>query len=109
MRVWKASGADPICTLSFTRATVAPLYAVFHTPYFTSRRRLRSRSTPYFIPLATRTNGASAFPDELRWNPRPASALAVHVAVLSAPTNRHRYKEAMAFLGEVAVAVRSNG
>src|SRR5450756_1182834 len=66
MRVWKASGADPRCTLSFTRATVAPLYVAFHTPCFTSRRRQRSRSTPYFIPLATRTNGASAFPDALR-------------------------------------------
>lgn len=30
MRVWKASGADPRCTLSFTRATAAPLYAVFY-------------------------------------------------------------------------------
>jgi hypothetical protein len=30
--------------------------------------------------------------DELRWNPRPPGALAVHVAVLPAPTNRHRYK-----------------
>ena len=24
MRVWKTPGADPRCTLSFTRATVAP-------------------------------------------------------------------------------------
>src|ERR1039457_6072395 len=34
-------------------------------PYavFTNRRRLRSRSTLYFILLATRTNGASAFPE----------------------------------------------
>jgi hypothetical protein len=30
-----------------------------------------------FIPLATRTNGASAFLDGLRWTPRAASALAV--------------------------------
>jgi hypothetical protein len=32
-------------------------------PCSTGSRRRRSRSTPYFIPLATRTNGASAFPD----------------------------------------------
>src|ERR1035437_3663849 len=66
MRVWKASGADPRCTMSFTRATVAPLYVAFHTPCFTSRRRRRLRSTPCFIPLATRTNGASAFPDAVQ-------------------------------------------
>src|ERR1035437_154358 len=103
MRVWKASGADPRCTQSFTRATAAPLYAAFHTPCFTRRRRLRPQSTPYFIPLATRTNGASAFPDEWRWNPPPPSALAVHVAVLSAPMNRHRHKEAMGVIRQLDV------
>jgi hypothetical protein len=79
------------------------LYVAFHTPCFRSRRRRRSRSTPYFIPLATRTNGASAFPDELHWNPRPPSALAVHVAVLPAPTIDTRYKEAMSVSGAVEV------
>ena len=42
-------------------------------------------TTPCFIPLATRTNGASALPDESRWNPRPASALAVHAAYCRRP------------------------
>src|ERR1017187_5270932 len=39
------------------------LIPAFHTSCFTNRRRLRSRSTLYFILLATRTNGASAFPE----------------------------------------------
>jgi hypothetical protein len=62
-----------------------PRNAAFHTPCSTSRRRRRSRSTPCFIPLATRTNGASAFQDELCWNPRPASALAMHAAYCRRP------------------------
>jgi hypothetical protein len=74
MRVWKACGVDLRCTLPYTRATGAPLYVAFHTPYSTSSRRRRSRSTPYFIPLAIQTNGGGAFPDELRLNLRPASA-----------------------------------
>src|ERR1035438_8105643 len=53
----------PEMYLSCTKATVALSYAAFHTPCFTNRRRLRSRSTLYFILLATRTNGASAFPE----------------------------------------------
>lgn len=56
----------------------------FHTRCFTSRRRPRSRSTPYFIPLATRTNGASAFRDELRWThtaERPA-LIVIHCQLL---------------------------
>jgi len=55
-------------------------YAVFYEP-----SEATVGTTPCFIPLATRTNGASAFPDELRWNPRPASALAVHAAYCGRP------------------------
>src|ERR1017187_5543208 len=94
MRVWKASGADPRCTLSCTKATVALSYAAFHTPCFTNRRRLRSRSALYFILLATRTNGASPFPEGSCGGTHDSpSALALDVAVQPAPTNRHRYEE----------------
>ena len=72
MRVWEASGADPRCTLSCTKVTVALSYAAFRTPCFTNRWRLPSRSTLYFIPLATRTNGASAFPENCAVEPQLA-------------------------------------
>jgi hypothetical protein len=64
------------------------LIRAFHTQCSTRSRTRRSRSTPYFIPLATRTSGASASPDALRWSRRPANALAVYAAELPAARPR---------------------